>query len=316
MLGYIVRRLIQAVIVVIGVSLIVFLLIHLLPGGPARAALGARATKAEIQAFNVANGYNRSIPVQYGLYIWHLLHGNLGYSYHYNQSVLSLLETNLPKSALLVGLAYALALVVGVPLGLYQAVRRNKIGDHAVTTVAFVAYAMPTFWAGMLLILAFAITLHVLPAEVPQNAATVGAILSDPRALVLPVVTLALVNFSIFSRFMRSSAIENLVQDYIRTARAKGISSTRVVFRHLLPNSVTPILTLIGLTLPIVLSGAIVVETVFNYPGMGYLLWTAALKQDYPVLMGFTLVIGVATVVGSLLADLLYAAVDPRVRYV
>jgi peptide/nickel transport system permease protein len=316
MFGYVVRRLIQAVVVVIGVSLIVFLLIHLLPGGPARAALGARATKAEIRAFNVANGYNRSIPVQYGLYVWHLLHGNLGYSYHYNQSVLSLLETNLPKSALLVGLAYVLALVVGVPLGLYQAVRRNKLGDHAVTTVAFVAYAMPTFWAGMLLILAFAITLHVLPAEVPQNAATVGAILSDPRALVLPVVTLALVNFSIFSRFMRSSAIENLVQDYIRTARAKGISSARVVFRHLLPNSVTPILTLIGLTLPIVLSGAIVVETVFNYPGMGYLLWTAALKQDYPVLMGFTLVIGVATVVGSLLADLLYAAVDPRVRYV
>jgi peptide/nickel transport system permease protein len=314
MLAYIVRRLIQAVVVVIGVTLIVFLLIHLLPGGPARAALGARATKAEIRAFDVANGYNRSIPVQYGLYIWHLLHGNLGYSYHYNQTVLSLLETNLPKTALLVGLAYALSLIVGVPLGLYQAVRRNKFGDHTVTAFAFAGYAMPNFWAGMLLILVFSIRLHVFPAEAPQGA-SVGTILSDPRALVLPVVTLAFVNFAQFSRFMRSSAIENLVQDYIRTARAKGISNTRVVFRHLLPNSVTPIITLIGLTLPVVLSGAIVIEAVFNYPGMGYLFWTAALKQDYPLMMGFTIVVGVATVLGSLVADLLYAAVDPRVRY-
>ena len=182
MLAYIVRRLIQAIVVVIGVTLIVFLLIHLLPGGPARAALGARATKAEIRAFDVANGYNRSIPVQYGLYVWHLLHGNLGYSYHYNQTVLSLLETNLPKSALLVGLAYALSLIVGVPLGLYQAVRRNKFGDHTVTAFAFAGYAMPNFWAGMLLILAFSISLHVFPAEAPQGA-TVGTILSDPRAV-------------------------------------------------------------------------------------------------------------------------------------
>lgn len=314
MLTYIVRRLIQAVVVVIGVTLIVFLLIHLLPGGPARAALGARATKAAIRNFNVANGYNRSIPVQYGLYVWRLLHGNLGYSYHYNQTVLSLLETNLPKSALLVGLAYAFALIIGVPLGLYQAVRRNKFGDYVATGVAFVGYAMPNFWAGMLLILAFAIDLHIFPFEAPQ-AGTVGAILSDPRALVLPVATLALVNFALFSRFMRSSAIENMVQDYIRTARAKGISTRRVIFRHLLPNSVSPIITLIGLTLPVVLSGAIVIESVFNYPGMGLLLWTAALKQDYPLLMGFTVVIGVATVLGSLIADVLYAVVDPRVRY-
>ncbi|MGH9920429.1 MAG: ABC transporter permease, partial [Nitrososphaerales archaeon] len=246
MLAYIVRRLIQAFFVVIGVTLIVFFLIHLLPGGPARAALGSRATAVEIRHFDVVNGYNRSIPVQYGLYVWRLVHGNLGYSYHYNQTVLSLLEINLPKSAVLVGLAYALSLVVGVPLGLYQAVRRNKLGDHAVTAFAFAGYAMPNFWAGLLLILAFAITLHIFPAEAPQGG-TVGAILSDPRAMVLPVVTLALVNFAAFSRFMRSSAIENLVQDYIRTARAKGISTRRVIFRHLLPNSITPIITLIGL---------------------------------------------------------------------
>lgn len=314
MIAYIVRRLIQALVVLIGVTLIVFLLIHLLPGGPARAILGGRATKAEIRAFDIANNYNRSIPVQYGLYVWHLLHGTLGYSYHYNQSVISLLEINLPKTALLVGLAYAFALVVGVPLGLYQAARRNRVGDQAITAIAFVGYSMPNFWAGMLLILVFAVTLHVLPAEAPQGA-TVGAIVRDPLGLVLPVVTLALYNLAQFSRFMRSSAIENMVQDYIRTARAKGISTKRLFLRHLLPNALGPIITLIGLTLPIVLSGAVVIEAVFNYPGMGLLFWTAALKQDYPVLMGFTIVVGAATVVGSVLADVAYAVIDPRIHY-
>ncbi len=314
MIAYIIRRLIQAVVVVIGVTMIVFLLVHLLPGGPARAILGPHPRPAEIRNFNIANGYNRSIPIQYLLYVWHLLHGTLGYSYHYNQSVLSLLEINLPKSALLVGLAYGLAIVVGVPLGLYQAARRNKAGDHTVTAVAFVGYSMPNFWAGMLLILVFAIALHILPPEAPQGK-TVGAILADPRGLILPVCTLALVSFAQFSRFMRSSAIDNMVQDYIRTARAKGISSRRIFFRHLLPNSVGPIITLIGLTLPIILSGAVVVEAVFNYPGMGLLFWTAARKEDYPLLMGFTIVVGVATVLGSLIADVLYAVVDPRIHY-
>ncbi len=314
MVAYIIRRLIQAVVVVIGVTIIVFLLVHLLPGGPARAILGPHPRPAEIRNFDIANGYNRSIPVQYGLYVWHLLHGTLGYSYYYNQSVLSLLEINLPKTALLVGLAYALAIVIGVPLGLYQAARRNKVGDHAVTAIAFVGYSMPNFWAGMLLILAFSVGLHILPPEAPQGG-TVGAILSDPRALVLPVCTLALVSFAQFSRFMRSSAVDNMVQDYMRTARAKGISARRMYFRHLLPNSVGPIITLIGLTLPVILSGAVVVEAVFNYPGMGLLFWTAARKEDYPLLMGFTIVVGVATVLGSLIADVLYAVVDPRIHY-
>lgn len=314
MLGYIIRRIMQASVVLIGVTLIVFLLVHLLPGGPARAVLGPRPTPAEVRNFNMKNGYNRSIPIQYGLYLWHLLHGTLGYSYHYNESVSSLLEINLPKTALLVGLAYALAILVGVPLGLYQATRRNKFGDHMVTAIAFAGYSMPNFWAGMLLILAFAIGLHVLPAEAPQGK-TVGAILADPRGLVLPVCTLSLVSFAQFSRFMRSSAIENMVQDYMRTARAKGMPIRRMLFRHLLRNAIGPVITLIGLTLPVVLSGAVVVEAVFNYPGMGLLFWTAAQSEDYPLLMGFTIVVGVATILGSLIADVLYAVVDPRIRY-
>ncbi len=314
MAGYVVRRLVQSVVVVIGVTLIVFVLIHFLPGGPARATLGPRATRAEILSFNVANGYNRPIPIQYVLYLKRLVSGNLGFSYHYNESVAALLASNVPKTALLVGLAYGVSLIISIPLGIFQAVRRNSVGDYAVTAFAFVGYAMPTFWAGMLLILGFAIYWPVLPSEAPQGA-TIGAILSQPNALILPVATLALVNFAMFSRFMRSSAIENLVQDYIRTARAKGIKSHWVLFRHLLPNSIGPIISLIGLSLPVVLSGAVVTEAVFNFPGMGLLFWNAALKQDYPLMMGFTVVISVATVAGSLVADLLYAIIDPRVRY-
>jgi peptide/nickel transport system permease protein len=243
-----------------------------------------------------------------------LFQGNLGYSYHYNQSVSSLLGQNLPKSALLVGLAYAVALIVGVPLGLLQAVRRNRFSDYFLTGLSFVGYSMPVFWLGILLILGFAVGLHIFPAEGPQGA-TVGAVLSQPTALVLPVVTLAIVNIALFSRYMRSSAVETLVQEYVRTARAKGASEWRIVFHHVLRNSLLPLITLIGLSLPFALSGAVVVESVFNYPGMGLLLWNGAVTHDYPLLVGFTVVVAAATVLGSLIADLLYAVADPRVRY-
>jgi peptide/nickel transport system permease protein len=311
--AYVSRRLVQAVVVVLGVTVIVFIVVHLLPGG-SRALLGPKATPEQIHLFARQNGYDEPIYVQYVHYLGRLLRGNLGYSYHYNQSVISLLGQNLPKSALLVGLAYAVALIVGVPLGLLQAVRRNRFSDYLLTGVSFIGYSMPVFWLGILLILGFAVGLHVLPAEGPQGA-TVGAVLSQPSALVLPVVTLAIVSIALFSRYMRSSAVETLVQEYVRTARAKGASEWRIVFHHVLRNSLLPLISLIGLSLPSALSGAVVVESVFNYPGMGLLLWNAATTHDYPLLLGFTVVIAAATVIGSLVADLLYAVADPRVRY-
>lgn len=311
--AYIIRRLLQALIVVVGVTIIVFVLIHLLPGGPARALLGPKATRAQIQSFIDANGYNKPIYLQYWRYVDSLVHGNLGFSYHYDQSVDSLLAQNLPKSALLVGLSYVVSLLIGLPLGILQAIRRNRPVDYVLTGASFIGYSMPTFWLGILLILAFSVGLHWFPTEGPQGS-TVGAVLSDPIGLVLPVATLAIVNIASFSRFMRSSAIENLVQDYVRTAQAKGVPQFRILYRHIVRNSLIPIITLIGLSLPAVLSGAIITESVFNYPGMGLLFWTGAQYHDYPLLMGFTVVIGVATVLGSLLADVLYGMVDPRVR--
>lgn len=314
MTTYIVRRIVQTVFVVLGVTIIVFIILHLLPGGPARALLGPRATNQQVQEFNAQNGYNKPVWIQYITYIGHLLKGQLGFSFHYNQTVNSLLSQDLPKSALLVGLSYLVAIVVAIPLGILQAVRRNKPIDYTLTGASFVGYSMPVFWLGFLLILIFAVRLHALPPEGPQGT-TIGAVLSQPAGLVLPVATLSIVTIAQFSRFMRSSAIENLVQDYIRTARSNGLSARAVLFRHLLRNSLLPIITLIGLSLPATLSGAVITESVFNYPGMGLLFWTSASVRDYPVMLGFTVVVGIATVAGSLLADVLYAVADPRVRY-
>jgi peptide/nickel transport system permease protein len=312
MTRFLLRRLAQSVVVLLGVTLVVFLVSHLLPGGP-RSLLGLQANPVTVRQFYAANGYNRSLPIQFALYVRRLITGNLGFSYHYNEPVSTLLAQDLPKSALMVGLAYAVGLVVALPIGALQAVRHNKPVDYVLSGVSLVAYSMPTFWLGLLTILYFAVRLRWLPAEAPQGA-TVGAILTDPRGLVLPVLTLAAGTVAVFSRFMRASALEVLIQDYVRTARGKGMAEQRVLARHVLRNAILPTITLIGLSLPAVLSGAIVTESVFNYPGMGLLFWNAALSHDYPLLLGFTVVVAAATVAGSLLADVLYGFADPRLR--
>lgn len=314
MIAYLFRRLIQAVVVVIGVTIILFVILHALPGGPARGMLGPEATTQQVHQFIVRNGYDKPLYVQYGKFVWQLLHGNLGYAYQYNENVTTLISQDLPKSAVLLGLAYAVALLISIPLGIVQAIRRNSVMDHTTSALSFVAYSMPPFWLGILLILAFSLSLHWLPPEAPQGA-TVGAVLSNPLAMVLPVATQALINIATFSRFVRSSAIENLLQDHIRTARAMGIPERKVRYSYLLRNSLLPIITLIGLSLPFAISGVVITESVFNYPGMGLLVWNSATAHDFPVLLGATVVIASAVVVGSMLADFLYAVVDPRIRY-
>jgi peptide/nickel transport system permease protein len=314
-IGYIIRRIGQAIIVILGVTLLVFMLTHVIPGGEARAALGARATPQAIKQFNDENWFNRPFYEQY----WHYLTGlvtsfNLGYSYHYNQSVNSLIQQRLPKTLVLVGISTLFALIIAVPLGILQVVRRNKPVDYALTGASFVGYSMPAFLLGQLLILYFAINLHWFSVEAPQGA-TVGSILGDPRGLVLPILTLSALTIASFSRYMRSSMMEAMTQDYIRTARAKGASGPRILFRHALRNALIPIITLLGLSLPAIVGGALITETVFNFPGMGLLTTQAALQTDVPILLGTTLVATLATVVGSLIADVLYAVVDPRVRY-
>ncbi|MGA3351883.1 MAG: ABC transporter permease [Acidimicrobiales bacterium] len=314
MIGYALRRLCQAVIVLLGLTVLVFVLEHIIPGNLARAILGQRASAGEIAAFDRANGLDRPLVSQYLRFLSQVLHGNLGYSYRLNQSVDSLVAHELPNDLILVGIAVALALVIAIPLGVAQAVRRNKALDHAATGVAFLLYSMPSYWLGLLLIAGLAIGVHVFPPEAPQAASAAG-VLADPRALVLPVVTLTLVNVALFSRYMRSAAIDTLAQDYVRVARAKGLPARVVLARHVLRNSLVPVVTLLGLSIPAVLTTGLVVEYVFNFPGLGLTYFNAAVNADYPVELGITVIVGVATVLGSLFADLAYAVLDPRVRY-
>jgi peptide/nickel transport system permease protein len=314
MTGYTLRRLAQAVIVLLGLTVLVFVLEHMIPGSLARAILGPRASAGEIAAFDRVNGLDRSVVSQYLTFLSHLLHGNLGYSYRLNQSVDSLVVHELPNDLILVGIALFFALAIAIPLGIAQAVRRNRALDHVATGVSFLLYSMPSYWLGLLLIATFAIGVHVFPPEAPQAASPAG-VLADPRALVLPVITLTLVNVALFGRYMRSAAVDTLAQDYVRVARSKGLPQRAVLLRHVLRNSLVPVVTLLGLSVPAVLTTGLVVEYVFNFPGLGLTYFNAAVNADYPVELGVTVVVGIATVLGSLLADLAYAVLDPRVRY-
>jgi peptide/nickel transport system permease protein len=313
MTRFLIRRLGQSVAVLMIVTLVVFALLESLPGGPARAILGPRASAGALALFDHNNGYDKPLVVQYVDWLGRLLHGNLGYSYKYNQSVVSLLGTFLPKTLVLVGLATFLAIVLAVPIGILQASRRNSLYDYFTSGVELAFYSMPTFFLGMLLIVYLAVDNRVFPAEAPQGT-TISQVLSDPRGLVLPVVTLMLITVALFARYTRSAALDVLVQDFIRTAMSKGASRGRILRLHVLRNAVAPLATLIGVSLPVIIGGAVVTETLFNYPGMGLAFWTAAQDRDFGVLLGFTLISGIATVLGSLLADIAYAVLDPRVR--
>jgi len=311
--GFLVRRIGQSIVVLLLVSVIVFVMLHELPGGTARAVLGERATNTSIALFNHQHAFDKPLPVQYWRWLRLTLHGNLGFSFKQNESVAQLLGERLPKTTLLAGISVALALLVSIPLGFLQALRRNKPIDYVLTALAFVFYSTPAFWLGLVLITLFAIHWRIFPAQAPQG--NIAAIVSDPRGLVLPVLTIALVSIAFFSRYVRSSTLENLMQDYVRTARAKGASTRRVAFRHVLRNALVPVVTLVGISIPFVFAGTLISEEIFNYPGMGLLFFNAAVARDYPVLLGVTLVVGAATVFGSLLADVCYALLDPRVRY-
>jgi peptide/nickel transport system permease protein len=314
MTGFLIRRIGQALVVIIGVILITFLMAKLIPGGEAKAVLGPKATPVTIVRFNVQNGLNLPIWDQFWRYVEGLFaHLNLGYSFKYNQGVRQVIGERLPKTLTLVGVSVFISLVVAIPLGILQVVRRNKPVDYALTTSSFFFYAMPDFLLGTLLIIWFAFDLHWFPVSPPTDASA-WAIFTDSRAFALPVVTLAATSVASFSRYMRSSMMDALAQDFVRTARAKGASSRRVLYGHALRNALIPILTLLGLSLPAIVSGALIVENVFNYPGMGLLTVQSAFNDDIPVVLGTTLVITVATVIGSLMADILYAVADPRIR--
>jgi peptide/nickel transport system permease protein len=311
---YLVRRIGQAIVVLVLVSLIVFCFRWLLPGGPERALLGIDQAAAGAAALRRDYGLGSPVAVQYLAWIGQVLHGNLGYSSVQNASVGSLLAASLPRTLALTLTATVLAVAVAVPVALMQALGRDSLFDRAVRGLAYIGYGMPSFFLGSILILVFAVRLHVFGAEGPQ-APGIAGVLEDWRDLTLPVLTLAVFIGAIFARYARAAAIESLSSDYVRTARATGATPRMVLTRHVLRNSLIPVITLAGLSVPQIIGGALIVESLFNIEGVGWRLWQAALKHDFPVLLGFILVIGAGAVLGSLLADIGYLIADPRVRY-
>lgn len=301
MTAYLARRVLQAFAVVVLVTLIVFGLIRLAPGGTAAAALGSGSAHQVFLA-------------QYFTWVGRVLHGNLGFSTRLNETVGSLLAASLPRTLVLTVSSTLIALVIAIPVGLFQAVRRNSAVDHVLRGATLVFYGMPPFVLGSVLILFLAVDGHLFGAEGPQ-APGIGGVITDVRDLTLPVATLSLLTIAIFARYMRSSAMDTLAQEYVEAARARGAGQRRVVVAHVLRNSLVPVVTLIGLSFPQIVGGALVVEAVFNIRGMGWQIWQAAQDHDFAVTLGFTLVIAIAAAVGSLLADVGYAVLDPRVRH-
>ena len=313
MTTFVVRRLLQAVAALVLVSLLVFAFLWLLPGGAEQAMLSGAGSANHLRQLRHDYGLGSPAVLAYLSWLGQVLHGNLGYSYVENASVGSLLAASLPRTLALMVTATVIGLAVAIPAGLAQAMRRDAATDRVARALSYVGYGMPSFFLGSILILVFAVRLHWFGAEGPQSAGITG-VLTDWRDMTLPVLTLAVATVAIFARYVRSAAIDSLAHDYVRTAKAVGSGRRRVMVRHVLRNSLIPVITLAGLAIPRILAGALVVESLFNIQGIGWRLWQAAQKHDFPVLLGFILVIGAGAVAGSLLADVGYMLADPRIR--
>ena len=313
MSAYLLRRIGTSIIVLIGISIFMYLLLHVVFPSPARLALGLRANDAQIAAFNKANGFDRPVIDQYLSYMNALLHGNLGYSYAENQTVAGLFQERLARSIYLSGISLLLAILIALPLGIFQAVRRNSLGDNVATSAAFILYSMPSFFLGLILIQIFALSFPILGFEASQST-SIWTVIGDWHDMLLPILTLVLITVANFSRYMRSSSIDVLAQDYIKVARAKGLPERLVLTRHMARNASLPMITLIGLFLPALLAGNLIVETLFNYQGLGLLFFNSLQKEDYPVLLAYTLLGAVFVVLGNLVADFALTVADPRIR--
>jgi peptide/nickel transport system permease protein len=310
---YLLRRIGISAIVVLGISVFTFGLLHAIYPSPAVTVLGPRANFVSIAAWNRQHGFADPVIVQYGRYLDGVLHGNFGYSYKLNQSVTSLFAERWARSAYLTGMATALAILLAVPLGIFQAARRNTVGDNVLTSAAFILYAMPDYLFYLIIVGLFAFTVPIFSFEASQST-SLWQVMGDWHAMTLPIVGYALLIVAGYSRYMRSQAIDTLAQDYIKAARAKGLPERLVLWRHLLRNAFLPMITLIGLSVPVLLAGNLFAEYVFNYNGLGLLFFNSLGNEDYPVLLAYTLAGAILTVAGNFIADVALTVADPRIR--
>jgi peptide/nickel transport system permease protein len=308
------RRLAQSLVLLVLVSMIGFALVHLAPGGPmAQFALTPGMSQAALQQIAHQMGLDQPLPLQYAHWAGHLLTGDWGRSYRDQQPVLAIIASHLGATLELMLSATLLSVLIGTWVGVLGAIRRYSWADYSVTIGAMIALSIPTFWFGLVVIYLFSVRLAWLPAG---NIAAPGApasLLDAIRHLVLPCVVLTLVTVATWSRYMRAAMLEVIGQDYIRTARAKGLTARAVLLHHALRNALLPMITVAGLQLPTLLGGALVTETVFTWPGMGRLFLDSIGYRDYPIVMGLLLFSAMLVLLGNLLADLLYLVADPRI---
>lgn len=314
MLKYLVRRLLQTIALLLVVSLVVFAMVTQAPGGPS-ILLDRNMGAEEIARMRALLGLDQPVHVQYVRWLVQVLRGNLGVSYQAGLPVLEIILQMLPNTLLLSAAALALSLVVAIPAGVISAARPYTAVDHTVTFLCFFGISIPTFWYGLMLIVLFSIMLGWLP---PGGMQTIGAprtLVDTTRHLLLPAVVLGTANMALFARYTRSSTLAVLRQDYVRTARSKGLAERIVLYRHALRNALITVVTVVGLQLPRLVGGAAITETVFAWPGMGSLAVRAAFERDYPMIMGITLVVSLVVAASNLLVDLAYVYIDPRIRY-
>ncbi len=313
MAAYVIRRCATSLVILFGISIFIFILLHSVYPSPAIIVLGPRASPASINTWNQQHGFDEPVIVQYWQYMYAVLHGNLGYSYKLNQTVAALLGERWERSAYLSGTSLVLSVLIAIPLGIYQAVKRNSLGDGVVTSVAFTFYSMPDYLLYLIAIEVFALTFHVFGFEASQSTSLISVI-GDWHDMTLPIACITMLILAGYSRYMRSSAIDTLAQDYIKTARAKGLPERLVLLRHLVRNASLPMVTLVGLSIPALLAGNLIAETTFNYDGLGLLFFNSLQNEDYPVLLAYTLIAAVLTVMGNLAADIALTVADPRIR--
>lgn len=314
MLNYIARRILIAIGIMLLVTLIGFTVLHLAPGGPLAQYVAASDLSAtEIAAIEARMGLDRPVYIQYFDWLFRMLQGDWGNSYRDQQPVTRVIASHLGATVQLMLAATILAVLIGCWIGIVGAIRRNSLFDTVTTIGTMVAISIPTFWFGLIVIYVFSIELGWLPAGNRYTAGD-GSFWNRMHHLIAPSIVLALVSTAVWSRYMRSSMLDVLNQDFVRTARSKGISEFRVLYGHILRNAMLPMITIAGLQLPSLLSGALVTETIFAWPGMGRLFLDSINYRDYPVVMGILMFTAFLVLLGNLIADLLYSVVDPRIR--
>ena len=321
MLVYVTRRLLQTVPLLVFISALIYLLLYLMPGDPLYRMLEdvPNLRPQDYERLRKLYGLDDPIYVQYWKWLWQLIQLNPGYSREYGQPVIEIIVPALKNTLVLTVIAVIIGKAVAILLGIFSAVRQYSIGDYLLTALTFIAYSIPAFWLGLMMIIAFSVKLGWFPTSGIVNPdiapGTWEATVDWIKHLVLPVTVLATSEIIQVQRFMRSSLLEVLRQDYLTTARAKGLSEQAVIGKHALKNALIPVVTIIAITMPRVIGGSTVVETVFAYPGMGRLLFTSIMGNDYVVAMTVVMIIAVTVVACNLLADILYGWLDPRIRY-